>query len=274
MSKLKFQIYSPQGEVTSTTFRNAIDRAVSLLREFDGAISRKRNGTLIWYVQGLHSNGSFSVDFASRLNLAAQHAGLPDISPRVTNNLLTGFTDLEEKGEQPSYLSEFGLRTAGNLANLTRRGTGATEIRFSTDDRQVVVTPKTSETVHRLLPIKRTAIGSVEGMLEEINIHRRAGSKDAKFKSAVYHSVTNKAITCLFNDQQMDEVKNALGKRVLVFGQLQKNIAGNTLRVEMDHLEILENKKRFTLPDMGELESPDFENAQSTEEYMRTIRGG
>jgi hypothetical protein len=273
MTELNFKIHSNTGQVPTQTFRVAIDRAISLLREFDGAISKKRRGVLEWYVQRLQSNGNFSVTFSSRLKLSALRERLPDIAPRVTNTFLTGFEDLEERGVTPPFLSEFGLQTAGDLANLIR-GNETTGFSFETGDRHVDITSKTSENVNKLLPIKRFAIGSVEGTLEEINVHRKPRSKDQRFRSAVYHAVTNKAITCLFDDDQLELVKGVLGKRVVVFGQLQKNIKGDTMRIEMDRLEVVENKKRFTLPDVGKLGIPDIEEVHSTAEYMRRIRGG
>jgi len=278
MSELNFQIHTQPGGVSVTTFREAIHRAIYLLREFDAGISKHPAGTLSWYVNKLHGNGNgdgpLSVNFVSRLKPPAVKEHLPDISSNVTSNLLTGFQDLEERCITPPYLSEFGLQKAGELAKLIKSD-GATGFRFAVEDRAIEVTPKTAENVSKLQQIKRTAIGSVEGMLEAINVHRRSRSRDQKLRSVVYHSTTNRAITCMFDSDKLEAVKDALGRRVTVFGELQKNLKSETMRVVMDHLVLADKGKRFEMPDVGgTLGVPDFENSDSTEEYMRRIRGG
>lgn len=275
MSELNFQIHSEPGGVSVSTFREAIYRAIYVLREFDAGISKHPLGTLAWYVNKLNSNGSLSVNFISRLKPPAMKDNLPDISPRVTDNFLTGFEDLEEKCITPPYLSEFGLQKAGELAGLIKKN-GATGFRFAVEDRKIEVTSRTAENVSKLRQINRTAVGSVEGTLEEISVHRSKRKKDdQKLRSVVYHSITNRAITCLFDEDNLDAVKEALGKRVLVFGKLQKNIKGETMRVLIENLEIIEGKMRFEMPNVGgTLGVPDFENEESTEQYMRRVRGG
>lgn len=275
MTELNFQIHSQPGGIPVKTFREAIYNAIYLLREFDAGISKHPLGTLAWYVNKLNSNGSLSVNFVSRLRSPAKKSEqFPDISLNVTNNFLTGFEDIEDRCVTPPYLSEYGLQKASELSRLIESG-GATGFRFAVNDRAVEVTPKTAENVSELQQINRTAVGSVEGMLEEINVHRKARSREQKLRSVVYHSSTNRAITCLFEPDKLETVKDALGHRVIVFGELQKNLKGETMRVVLERLEIAENKKRFQMPDVGGvLGVPDFENAETTEEYMRRIRGG
>jgi hypothetical protein len=118
------------------------------------------------------------------------------------------------------------------------------------------------------LPVQRIAIGSVEGNLESVNLH-------GKPRVIVYHAVTKRAVTCLFEpDQFMEKVRNCLGRRVVVFGTLHKNINGDTLRVSMERLEIVDEKNRFALPGPTEgLQDPEFSKTRSTEAYLRSIRG-
>ncbi len=213
MTELNFQIHSQPGGVSVTTFREAIYRAIYLLREFDAGISKHPTGTLAWYVNKLSSNGSLAVNFASRRKKQEPKEDFPDISQAVTHNFVTGVEDLEERCITPPYLSEFGLQKAAELARLIKQG-GATGFRFAIDDHAVEVTPKTAENVSKLQQVNRMAVGSVEGMLEEINVHRKTRSKDQRLRSVVYHYATNRAITCLFDEGKLDEVKDALGHRV------------------------------------------------------------
>lgn len=269
MDDLTFKIYSNQGRVPSYTFNKAVNDAVYLLGQFDAGISKRPRGTLDWFVTNLQSNGSFLMSFTPRIRASLSNKkGIPgDIAPRVADEFLSGLEDIETRNVTPPYLSENGLMRVGEMASLTERN-DVTKFTFTSKERTVEITPQTSENLKELLPIKRTARGSIEGRLEGISVHKN-------FKGLLYHAVTNKVITCYFEEGQIDVVKEALGKRVVVTGELKKNIKGDTVRIEHPILEIMEGKRRFVMPYSNEILSPpSFANAFSTEEYMRRIRGG
>jgi hypothetical protein len=270
MAELDFEIHGKVGEIAASTFERAIARAVTLLREFDSAISGMSRGSLAWYIGKLHSNGNLLIRFASRLkrqpNRAPYAASISDIGPQVTSSFLGGFDDLENRCETPPYLSEFGLQQAEGLTKLIGQN-GASGFRFASSDRAIEVTSKAAENIVKLLPIKRKAIGSVEGKLEAINLHKTP-------RVLVYHVITNKAVTCEFDPAQfMDLVKDYLGKRVIAYGTLHKNIKGDTLRVALDRLILADDLNKM-IREEEKWGEPDFAKATSTAEYMRRIRGG
>jgi hypothetical protein len=267
MAELSFEINGRVGDISANTFDAAIHHSVGLLREFDSAISGRPNGSLRWYIGRLHSNGSLLVTFLSRQKPARRKRDrLPDVSPTVADSFITGFEDLEVKAETPPYLSEFGLRRAEELTGLIGRN-GAEAFTFKSLDKTIQVTHQATENISKLLPIRRYSIGSVEGLLEAINLHKKP-------RIIVYHAITNKAISCEFDqDTWMHVVKENLGKRVTVFGRLHKNANGDTLRVTVEQIKPATGK-RFALPDIGPLGEPDFVAATSTAEYLRSIRGG
>jgi hypothetical protein len=268
MAELRFDIRGKEGEVSALTFRESIQYAVSLLREFDSALSGKPTGVLSWYIQNLHSNGNLSVLFQSKLKPFNTIRKYPhDVDRAVTSNLVSGFEDIEVKCVTPPYLSEFGLQKVNKLAHLIGKN-GATGFHFESQSKGVEVTQSTKDNIGKLLPIARTALGSVEGTLEAINIH----GKRPKF--IVYHSITNKGVVCLVdNKERLIELTHFLGRHVAVFGTLYKNFKGDTLRVSMDRIKPLDETNRFALPSGEPFQDPEFTNAKSTEEYLRLIRG-
>lgn len=266
MAELNFDILGEQGEVSAATFRESVYYATYLLREFDSAISGKPHGVLGWYIQHLQSNGKLSVVFRSKLKPSLSVKHFPqDVDRAVTASFVTGFEDIEVKCVTPAYLSEYALQKVEKLAHLIGKN-GARGFHFETQSKGIEVTKRTTENIGKLLPIRRTAIGSAEGTLEVVNIHKHP-------RFIVYHAVTKKAVTCEFKEASMGKVKDSLGKRVAVFGTLYKNINGDTLRVAMDRLEILDDVRRFILPTTEDLNDPEFAKIRSTEEYLRNIRG-
>jgi hypothetical protein len=269
MADLDFEIKSPTGEVSAAIFKTAYSHALWLLEEYDSAMSGKPRGVLRWFVRKLSSDGSLHVAFRSAVKFSRRRKDKDqaDIGPKVTSSLLSGLDDIETRCVTPPYLSEMGLEKAGELTKLIGRD-GATGFRFQADDRVVDVTEQSSQNIRKLLPIRRTSIGSVEGRLEAINLHHKP-------RFIVYHAITRKAVTCHFvAEESMNWVKELLGRRVVVSGKLHKNVNGDTLRVTLEKLAPVDERNRFALPSDEELEDPDFANAGSTEEYIRRIRGG
>lgn len=117
------------------------------------------------------------------------------------------------------------------------------------------------------LQIKRKTIGSVEGTLEAISIHR---SK----KFIVYDALTKKAISCEFGDDEkaLAKVKDVLGKRVMVSGTVHWNAKSEARRVDVADIRVL---GAAALPRAYELSGtyPEITEGLSTEDYIRSIRG-
>lgn len=269
MAELQFDILGERGEVSASTFRESIYYAVSLLREFDSAISGKPTGVLGWYIRNLASNGKLSVLFQSRLKPLPSVRRYPsDVDRSVTSHLVSGFEDIETKCETPPYLSEYGLQRVGKLADLIGKN-GAKGFHFSAQSQDVNVTKNTQTNIRKLLPVARTSIGSVEGTLETISIHGK------KPRFIVYDAITKKGVACVIDKEQLiNQISPNLGKVVAVFGKLFKNIKGDTLRVSMDRIHALDRDNRFRLPS-GETyqDDPEFTKVSSTKEYLRLIRG-
>lgn len=271
MSDFNFKIHTIKGELSALDFNKAVSGVVSTLNQFDAGISMKSRGILNWFVTDLRSNGSFSINFTSHLKPIQAKYRVPDnITNRVTDQFLTGFDEIETKCETPPYLSEAGLERVGEFASLLERG-DVSKFSFETKSRKVEVTEQTSKNVRSLLPANRKAFGSIEGRLEGINVHKN-------FKGLLYHAITNKVVTCIFDESQLEDLKKALSKRVIVTGDLLKNIKGDTIRIINPNLEIVEGTKRFSLPSLGTLKpdlskAPSFANARTTAEYVRRMRG-
>ncbi|MGI8989979.1 MAG: hypothetical protein ACR2I2_10385 [Bryobacteraceae bacterium] len=265
MAELEFEIKAEHGPVSADTFRDAVTHSIWLLREYDAAISGIPRGTLRWYINRLRSNGSLFFAFRSQPKPMRKPGRIPDVSGQVAHSLVSGWDELEHKATTPPYLSEMAMQRAYDFAGLIGKN-GATGFIIASNSETVEITKATAEHIQRLLPIKRKAIGSVEGKLESINIHKHP-------RFIVYHAVTKKAVTCEFEaDKLMGEIKDALGKRVTVYGTLHKNEQGETRRVTMERLNVFDpNVKRLHFI---EGDDPDFANASSTEEYLRIIRGG
>jgi hypothetical protein len=188
-----------------------------------------------------------------------------DRSDDVIDSSIGGLRTLEETGLTPPYLSSYGLSNAKKLVKLIGNH-GITGIELKNHTEEVLLTSKASANIDLITRIKRQSIGSVEGRLESISVHR--GSK-----FIVYHHITNKAITCNFNERLLDQVKDGLGRRVIASGEIQWNINGEPISVNVDRLRFLGLENELpTIEEIGGID-PDFTGGLSTAEYLEKLRG-
>jgi hypothetical protein len=262
MASLHLRITGEPRNITVRGFLAAIDNWLKILGDLDSAISGEPQGSLEWFVADL-SKGSLVVEVESRSKLENRNVG-----PEVANAFVTGMQEIEEKGASPPYLSETGMLRMRQLVRLIgREGASGFEVRHL--DQSVDVSARSAAAIDQLIRVQQHSIGSVEGKLETISIH----GKRPRF--IVYHSLTKKAVTCKFEPEQwLEPVKDALGRRVNARGEVHYNVKGEPLRIELHDLRIL--RERSELPSTAELggSAPDLTGDTTTEEYIRSIRGG
>lgn len=113
-------------------------------------------------------------------------------------------------------------------------------------ERQVkaTISPEVVPDLGQLINVRFQEIGSVEGRLEMISIHRVP-------RFTVYHTITQRSIRCKFEPKLLDLVKEALGRRVVISGVVYFNYRHEAVRVDLQKLTIL--PKEEELPSTKEL---------------------
>jgi hypothetical protein len=253
--------------ISAFTFKSTVNDAVDLLKEYDSAISGVPRGTVGWYLADLSLRPNVLVAFNSRVLPPKRGKSFADHRKAITHSLLNGLDSLEHQAVTPEYISVGGMERVQRMVSLIGRN-GATGFRVHADEDAIDLTVATGENIGKLLPVRRTAIGSVEGKLEGINLHR-------KLRVIVYHAITNRAVTCELADESVETAKEYLGRRVIVFGVLHKNANGETLKITVDRLVPAEKFLEQNRPTGVILDEPRFVGvSQSTRDYIRRIRGG
>jgi hypothetical protein len=268
MAKLRFEIDGEPSNIAFESFVYASQKFLRLLREIDQVISGRYRGTLRWYVSALESNGGLSVDVFSRLKPPpSRKKQFADVSGHVAGSLVTGFNNVQNLGISPPYLSHYGLEDLSEmLLVLEKNGARAYRTTDLDHGRTAELSRVASDNVRALLPTRRRTIGSVEGKLEAISIHRTK-------RFVVYDGLTKKAINCEFSDAAtLDRVKDLLGERVLVSGMVHWNIKSEPNKVQVDDVRKLGGPN---LPKTDDLSGayPEITDGMSVTDYMRSIRG-
>lgn len=271
MAVLRLDIQGTPREVLLRSLLDTGQRALYVLGELDAAFSERRGETLDWLVNDLSRNGSLTLEIHSVVR-RSRRKGIEDVGERVTRAFVDSFTSIEHGGDSPPYLTERGMANALRMAQVAGvRGAHALRASVPHTDRHIEITAQSAENLRRLIRPVGESIGSVEGKLEGISLHRGTSL-------VVYQAATEKAVTVRLPKGMQwgdvrEEVYNLLGKRVSISGRLRRNQRGEPVRIEVSnvHFRVL----RDDAPSFSEIGGSDkgFTGSQSTQEFLREGRG-
>lgn len=260
MAKLRFQVQGQLGSITLSGFLGQIQDHLHMLKEYDLAISHGRRASLEWLITDV-STGSLIVETESRSTLPDK-----DFGTDVTAAYFTGWERIENDGSSPPYLTGRGMRAARRIAQRIGQE-GMDGVVISSSHHRVAISERASKNIKVLLPEKDESLGSAEGTLETISIHRGR-------RFVIYHSRTKKAIHCDIPSESnlLDQAMDALGNRVVVGGRLHMNARGEPVRILVEELRTLREQSK--LPSIASLGGryPDITGDLTTEEYIRDLR--
>ncbi len=262
MAQVHLTIQGSLGIISLRTLVAALESELQMLRDLDAGISGEKRGTLDWVVSKVE-DGSIEVGVESHSRIEGT-----DLGQQVATTMVRNLADIELGRATPVFLSERGIKAAKTMVNTIGRD-GAVGLAVSTPALDPVeLTASAAVNVRALTAVWDRSIGSVEGRLEAISIHRGT-------RFTVYRSLNNRAVTCLFGRHKtIDEVTPFLGKRVHVSGVIYYNRFGDPFRMEVENIRRL--RDRSELPSIAEITgmAPDFTAELSTEEYLQELRVG
>ena len=94
------------------------------------------------------------------------------------------------------------------------------------------VSQRISVNIDELINKSYLSEGSVEGVIEMVTVH-----DNSYFR--VYDAIQGWGVPCYFRQESLDEVRNALGKRVSITGRLRNDRLGKPESVQVSGIRIL-----------------------------------
>jgi hypothetical protein len=270
MSVLRLDIEGNPNRIPYRSFIQVANNSLGILNDLDFAYTRKHGATLDWFVNDLSKNGGLRIEVYSQVR-PMKRVKYEDFSSAVVNSFVEGFNVLENQGKSPALLTETGMHKAQVLTNLIgENGMHAVVASVPNTDKKTEITRRSAVNIDLLIPEASHALGSVEGTLEVISIHR--GNR-----FVIYQHGTSKAVSCFYAKLPLlDRIKGALGQRVMASGELFRNAKGEPVKLKLGQESQLKIFGSESLP-VYELLSlagsdPDFTGDWSTEEFIRHIR--
>jgi len=209
-------------EVTLKQLANIADDLHGLFREVQDSLIP--TGRVRWIVD--------HISMASPLEVVSRPVSDDPLVPGPMLGLLSssisgGLKQLQRQALRPPYFTDDALEKARDIVALVRKAEGTLTVDSVPLDEHVVAN------VNEMLGSVSSAIGSIEGRLESLNVH----GSNRYFN--VYDSLSGARIKCDFGHRiPADEVGAAAEKRVLVHGEIRYREDGEIVNVIARSIEV------------------------------------
>ncbi len=167
-------------------------------------------------------------------------------------------------------LFDLDAELLGDIRNLARPvGTTVKSATLLFNDNQIDLTPQVVSRVDAALAVDDECEGSLQGNLEQINLHLGANTFQ------IYPDVGPKKVACHFPVRLYDDAVSAVGRKVEVFGTLRYRARTNfPHQIEVTSIDAFPPES--DLPDWDDLRgrAPDATGGLSSEAFVRELRDG
>lgn len=194
------------GYVDVESFVTATRALTVILREVGSAIPGGPGEGLRWGVCALRSDGGTLEAVAIPKDCAAAQAS------HVIAACVAGLKHLEHHADPPEFFTDTALVEAKALVNLLERDVG--RIAVAGANQRAVITQHVAAHVDEILARGYTTPISVEGQVESISLHDRP-------IFGLRERLGGRRVECHFPRKMLDDVREALGRRVLVTGNIR-----------------------------------------------------
>lgn len=171
-----------------------------------------------------------------------------------------GLQHLEE--EQPGMPECFTM----DALDISKRivatlNNGVSRITYLTKtDEPLKTTQRVAAQADELLPKAYEEIGSIEGWLESISVHR-------KRVFSIWDLLTDDRIECRFSDELFETAQAALRHRVSVSGTIRYDRCSRPVSISVEEIRVL--REQVDLPQFADLEKLNLRCDGDVEETMR-----
>lgn len=262
MAKLALTIKGMLGAISLESFVTVINNSLDILKDLDSVISRQPRGSLDWIIERVSAD-SIGIEIESK----ARDPKI-DYGRKVAEVYSDGMEIIRSEGITPPYFSDYCLRRVWEVAKVLRGdGANALEIRDLIRHKSTEFDAQIATTASQLMGYSYKSFGSVEGTIEMISIH-----KPARFN--VYHSISLHAVRCNLREEDIERVRDALGRRVVVSGLVSYNTKDEPKSIMVEELEVIPTEDELPTIDEFVGSDPNYTGDMTTEEYIRSIRSG
>ena len=259
-AEIHLELFTDEAEhrIDAESFLTALDASLEVLRELDASVT---GGKFHWYYTYLEVGSGISTVAGELTEETMAAPAREDAEREIESLYVNGFTTLAASAHMPSGFTrraaEAALRMVAVLSDsVTQMAT------YAPDIGRVVVTERVAANLKELLGRGFTDVGAIEGKLETISLAGRPTFN-------VRDEVTGQSVVCALKIERLEEVKAALGRRVLVSGEVTYSKRGEPSEVSpVEVIRLLDETEPPTVEEVRGIER-DITEGKPTGRYVR-----
>jgi hypothetical protein len=227
---VSWRLDSPQ--LTLPRLGELLQDMMSLLREVQSDIIR--NGGVQWVVESISKSSPLSLSVVP----IAERSRVPKRSlNQVSQSVTRGLKQIQKRPVRPAHFSDEALERAAKIITFARNQDARLQVDSQILDSQFLAN------VEQILGQQVREIGTIEGRLEAINVHRN------RFFN-VYDPLTARSIRCDFGQRIGSTViGEALEQRVAVYGEIVYRESGEIVRIIAQSIEVFPPEEELPTAD-------------------------
>lgn len=259
MASTPISLTVDRDDISPADFGEMLREFVALLRDIDVELSPGPQPSLRWRLTRLSYNSPAVVGMESE---PIENA--PDLGPRVVTAAIRGIDLVDRNAERPIEFNDDALERLRRISAFAGNGIGPIRLSAPSVNLATNVTKRTEANIDIVLA-QGYSIGSVEGLLEGLNVH------GASPYFTTYDDLTGRGVRCYFSEEQLDNVLAAVKTKVLVHGSLRRDALGRPSQVRP--VEFFRQLGVGAKPAPADGLAGVFQGMDDARTYLEMIRG-
>ena len=254
------------GSIKPGNLVKSLTHSYEIVRELDASVTDDPKGGVDWGIDRIKKESPLEVAFTGAARTTDSASPMGEIQTALIAGLNGLSVDTEEP-KRPQHFSDKALRAVQKLADLGKSGDMENIEWFTSRHDKAPITEITSRSVRLLIDAVFESQGSIVGSLDSITVH-----KSHEFR--VWDEFTGRAVTCKFRKDMLDQVKESLKRRVLVYGTVKRNAQSLPVSIVVSGIEAqLDESQLPTIQEMSGLVD-DLTEGATLKEHLEDLRGG
>ena len=211
-AEIHLELFTAESErrIDAESFLRALDSSLALLQELDRGVS---GGKFHWYYTRLEVGSGLST-LTGEITDENMPASTREAAERRIETLyVDGLKALDTNAQMPTGFTRKAAEEVQHMVAILSDSVKGMET-YSPRVGKVAITERIVANLKAVLGHGFTDFGAVEGRLETISL----AGKRPTFN--IRDELTGESVTCSFKIERLTEVKEALGERVLVSGEV------------------------------------------------------
>ena len=210
----------PEERIDADSFVAALDASLEIFHELDKGLT---GGKFHWYFTFLSVGSGHAVLEGIPDVSAVEFDEMEPVARQLEQRYVRGLAALEERADVPEGFTYKAIEAAQRLGSIFSDSVRALDVQTVSGDTHV--TSRMLESIREINKRGYRALGSIEGIVVGITLARRRPT------FMVRKSDDNNIVDCIFVMDRLETVKDALGKRVLISGEITYNWRGEMSEV-------------------------------------------